>query len=221
MAANEVNIRILKFYTKAKEMISDVAYVDKDTGMPVFEDWVLYCPVGQADRLAVPAKIAHIDRVEPGAVDNPAVQAARALRDYIMPKYEAWKKSEEIPLDGTPLGAATFLREEDCDVLKKAGLRTLEEFAILTDGIRDRIAIPRVRELQAQAKRFVAAKDQNAAAAQLKAQEDKLARQSDELATLKAQMEALLASQAAPPVEAEAKRGRGRPPKQHEEAEAA
>lgn len=214
MAANELNIRILKFYTKPREKVSDIAYVGAD-GMPEMEDWVSWCPVGQADRLVVNEAIKRIDRVPKGAVDNPAVQQARALRDYIMPKYEAWRKSEEIPLDGTPLTVATFLREEDIDALKKAGIRSLEEFATLPDSIRDRIHMPRVREAQAQAVRFLGAKDQNAAAAKMKAQEDMIAKQGAELAALQQQMQALMA--ASLPAPAPERRGRGQP----KEAEAA
>jgi hypothetical protein len=221
MAGNALNIRILKFYTKAREKESDIAWQNPDTGLPELEDWVSYCPTGQANMLVVNEAIKRIDRVAPGAVDNPAVQAARAIRDYIMPKYEAWRKHEEIPLDGTPLAIGTFFREEDVEAIKKAGIRTIEEFATLPDSARDKIQAPRVRELQAQAVRFLNAKDQNAAAARAKVHEDTIAKQGEELATLRAQMEALLASQVAPPADGEVKRGRGRPPKQHEDAEAA
>jgi len=219
MPANELSITVLKFYTKAREVESDVAYVNPKTGLPEMEDWVMWCPKGQANSLVVPEKISHIDRVVNGADDNPTVQQARLKRAYIMERYRAWQKAEEMPLEGTPLSIATFLREEDRDAIKKQGIYTIEEFATLPDSARDKIQAPRVRELQKQAQRFIEAGDKNVAAARAKVQDDTIAKQGEELATLRAQMEALL-SQTAPPADSEPKRGRGRPPKL-EDAEAA
>ncbi len=209
MATNTVQIRIIDFYTKAKE-ISEGKIARDDKGLPIYEEWVAYAPVGAADRLTVRESIRNIKRIHThGGDDNPAVVAARDIHDFIMPKYEAWSKGNELPTDGTPLTVATFLRKEDVEAIKRAGVQTIEEFASLNDSTRDRINMPRGRDAQMQAKRFLEAKDQNAAAAKIDAQ-------AEELEKLKAQMAELLAARAEEP-----KRGPGRPRKADAEQEAA
>ena len=209
--SNDVNIRVIEFYTKARE-VSEGKLAADEAGKPIYDDWVLYAPVGNANMLAVPARIDHLRRVNRDAArDNPAYGAAVGIWDYVEPRYETWKRGEEMPEDGTPLSAATFLRKEDIEIIKKAGLRTLEEFAELPDSIRDKINMPHMREKATQAKRFIGAKDQNATVAKLTAQDDRIA-----------QLEARLAAALGKDDEDEPpKRKPGRPRKAEAEQEAA
>lgn len=207
---NAVQIRVIEFYTKAKE-ISEGKLALGDDGLPIYEDWVAYSPVGNADRLTVRESMRNIQRVHKhGGTDNPAVAMAKGIHDFIMPKYENWKRGHEMPTEGTPLAVATFLRKEDVEAIKRAGVQTLEEFVSLNDSTRDRINMPRGREAQTQAKRILDAKDQNAAAAIQQAQ-------AEEIEKLKAQMAELLAGKAP----AEPRRGPGRPRQAKAEQEAA
>lgn len=206
----KLNFRILEFYTKPKERTEGDVVVDEKTGMPVMEDWVRTCPIGQADRTATPHLIRRISKIDNRNVDNPGYRMAYDFWQAIKPHYETWKRGEEVPIEGTPLAVASFLTKEAIEAIKKAGIRTLEEFVELNDSTRDRINMPRAREAQAQAKRVLDAKDQNAAAAKIDAQ-------AGELAALKAQMAELIAAQANA-VLAEPKRGPGRPRKEQEAA---
>lgn len=202
---SDVNIRVLRFYQKPVE--------NKDGTLSV-EDWCEYAPVGQADRLVIPEAIKRLSRVQKGASDNPAVNAANAIWDYIRPHYEMWKKGEELPVEGTPLAAANFIRAEYAEVLKRHGIRTVEEFDAMSETVSDKLQIPNIRALRAQAKRFLGAQDQNRVAADLKAKDEKIE-------ALQEQMKDLMARLAAPnpePDVATAPR-RGRPPKVHADAE--
>ncbi len=184
--ANDLNIYVQKFYTKAKEKTEGELVLGPD-GLPILEDWVAYAPRGQ-DRLVVREKIERLHRINHRVPkEHPAYKAAAARWDYIRPLYESWKKGEELPVNGTPLAVANFIRAEDADTLKKAGVRTLEELIDLPEHHRDRINVPRVREMVVQAKRFLEMQDRNLALSEVK-------KRDDEINLLKQQVEALLSA---------------------------
>lgn len=208
--ANELNIFIHKFYTKAREKTDGVMALGPD-GNPILDDWVSYAPRGQ-DRLVLNERVDHILNVNDMMNrDHPAWIAANARREFIKPAYEAWKKGEEIPAEGTPLGVATFINEENREILKRAGIRTLEELIATPEHNRQRINVPRMREIVVQANRFLEMKDTNAHMAAL-------SKQDEEIKALRAQVEALM-NMKAETVEIVEKRGPGRPPKPKEAAE--
>ena len=208
--ANELNIFIQKFYTKAREKTEGVMALGPD-GNPILDDWVSYSPRGQ-DRLVVNERVEHILRVDDRMNrDHPAWIAANARREYIRPAYEAWKKGEEIPAEGTPLGVATFIGPDNAEILKRAGIRTLEELVNTPEHNRQKLNVPRIREIVVQAQRFLDMKDTNAHMAAL-------SKQDEEIKALKAQVEALM-NMKAETVEIVEKRGPGRPPKPKEAAE--
>ena len=107
----------------------------------------------------------------------------------IMPAYEAFKEGREIPIDGTPLSAWSGVQPEQAEVLRQHGLRTVEQVRDLADGGQiDRVRLPGMRELRAQAKLFL---ENNGAAeaAEREARKDAII---DEMAERMAAMEALL-----------------------------
>lgn len=219
----ELNIRILKFYEKVVPKMGWRGGIPSndvknwiETGENEVIDMVSWCPAGQADRSVVNVSIQSLSRVHRSGVaeDNPAVVQARMLWDRIRPAYELWKKGEEIPIDGTPLAIANFLRAEDTEVLKRNGVRTLEELISMPESSRDKIPLPSIREKVAQAKRFLAAQDQNKVAAQIKARDDEVAVLKQQMAEMQAKLDAVPRSETQP-----VKRGPGRPPKQPEQAE--
>ena len=169
-----VKMRIVEFYTKAREKTAGKLFLDSE-GKPIYDDWVAYASIGSNDEVRAP--IRDLNRLQEDLTggQNPAYALAKARWDYIRPPYEAWKKGEEAPETGTPLSAANFLRKEDVAIIKRNGIRSIEEFAALPDHIIDKIQIPRPRELIKQAKAWLEAQDVNKAAAELAARDEKIA----------------------------------------------
>lgn len=54
-------------------------------------------------------------------------------RDRWRPLYDAWKRGEEAPLDGTPLEKFPLIHESFAHQLRALGIRTVEQMANLTD----------------------------------------------------------------------------------------
>lgn len=219
--ANDLNIRVHGFESRAEPVRNANG---KETGEIIVRDYVKYGPPMAADRLVVEARVDRVLRAsKPMNSNNIAQNAAFSRAEFIKPLYDAWKRGEELPDTGTPLAACNFLRAEDLAVLKMSGVRTAEELAGLLDSNLGQIRLPQIREKRAMAKRFLEAQDQNKAAAMIKAQ-------ADEIAEMKAQVQALMAQKSAPeaeePVDIDENgdripKRRGRPPKALEQNEAA
>ncbi len=187
---SNLNIRIVKFYSKAKPK-KDAS--GKETGEMTTEDWVSYAPPGQLDRAVTNEKISAIQRIKrPEAEHHPAAETQYEFRDFILKHYELWKKGEEAPLEGTPLAAWNALDTDAVESFKKAGIRTVEEIRDMTDTIISKVQIPRPRELKLQAARFLDAADQNRAAAAI-------ARRDEEMEALRAEIAEMRKSLASVP----------------------
>ena len=136
-----LNIRIAKFFTKAKEEIvrepKQVAVPDghgnlvmqeiinyKKTGKMVTEDWVSYGPAGQLDRSQTPVKISTLEKVMPPQGEfHPAAQAQYEMAQMVLKHYQMWKEGQEMPIDGTPLAAWNGLTHEEVEEFHKRGIR--------------------------------------------------------------------------------------------------
>jgi hypothetical protein len=121
--------------------------------------------------------------------------------NQIKPYYEAFREGREAPLDGTPLAAWSGVMPEQAEVLRQHGIRTVEQVRDLADGGQiDRVRLPGMRELRAQAKLFL---ENNGAAeaAELAARQAAII---DEMAERMAAMEALLEERTAPKAKKEA-----------------
>lgn len=158
-------------------------------------DYVEYGPIGNLDLVSNIETISRLSKVVDiaDAADNPAVVLANLRWDAIRPQYEAWKAGRSGHVDGTPLAAWNRLSPEQADVLRIKGVKTVEEIAALGDTHIARLGLPGMREMIADAKRFLAATDTNAVQADLRAKDEQLAAQRDELAEMKAQVETLAA----------------------------
>lgn len=145
-----------RFWTKYIRDANDAAKLK-----PV--DYVEYSPRGAADRSTTISKISTIKDTLIPVADNssPAVAMAHARWNAIRPSYEAWKRGEEMPEEGTPLSAWTAISHEQASVLKAAGVRTVEELSKLTSAHVDRINVPNLRSLIEQAKIFIESGDRN------------------------------------------------------------
>lgn len=192
---NGLNIRVHEFFSRP-EPVKDQH--GKETGEIIVRDYVKYGPPQAMDRLVVEARVERILKAPPPSDNNIGQQQAWLRKQFIEPLYLAWKRGEELPTEGMPIAACNFLRSEEVAVLKRSGIRTVEELAGLRDADLDAVKVPAMREKRVQAKRFLEAQDTNKAAAQMAARDAQLAEQAEEIAALKTQM-ALIA---------EAKQGR-------------
>lgn len=109
----------------------------------------------------------------------------------IEPYYEAWKKGQEDPVDGTPLSAWPGVTRGQVDQLKSLHIRTVQDVAALTDSDLERVGMG-ARRLRDLARAFVKAADQDAdisaALAERDAQIEEMQRQIAELQDANAQL---------------------------------
>lgn len=205
-----MTFNIVKFYTK----------YETRNGAVVPIDMVDICPPGAAQRSTTPLRISEISRViETPSPDNSAANNALARWQRIRPAFEAWKAGQEMPVNGTPLAVWPGVTPEQAEILRNNGIKSVEDIASATDGVIGRVPLPGMRDLQANARRFLDSRDQNAVAIEL-------AKKDREMAELREQLEemrqiVLQQSQAGEDLEAdgsERPKRRGRPPKVHAEA---
>src|SRR3954471_14959160 len=96
----------------------------KDPARLIPVDMVAYGPLGGGDKTVVPATVSSLlDRLQDvgNSQNNIAVAMAHARADWLRPRYEAWKKGQEVPLDGTALAAWSGVSVEEATVLRTAG----------------------------------------------------------------------------------------------------
>lgn len=190
-------------------------------------DWVDVGPlVGGLTPPITPMRIADLRRVMPlrGEHDNPTIQQANAIWDYVKPIYEKWKAGEEMPVEGTPLAAWNRLSPKQGEVLRAHGFYTVEQIASMSDANMEKFPLPRPRDLKKQAEMFLASADQAQFSAMMaekekmiSAQGEQIEEQRQALAELQKQMAQFMAAQS---VDETPKRGPGRPPKAQQEAAA-
>jgi hypothetical protein len=194
-------IIIYRFYT-----VYDEHPVTKE---PRARDMVEYGPIGQAGRTQVTERIDILSRVQKVAGANPSVHAARAMWDFIKPRYEAWKSNQDLPETGTPLAAWNHLTPQQAEILRVNGIRSVEDCSLLSDSHINRIPIPNLRSIIEAAKKFLDHKDINRFDAEMKAKDDTIAALTQRVD----QLAEMVANQGDPP-----KRGPGRPPKSEQAA---
>jgi uncharacterized coiled-coil protein SlyX len=183
-------------------------------------DWVAYAPIGSVQKTLLTEAISRLSAVVPmegRAAQNPAVMMAHMRWNAIKPHYEAWKQGREAPVDGTPIAAWPGISQEQGELLRMKGVRTVEQVAQLTDTHRQSMGIPGLHEIIDNAKRFLASQDKGAVARELADKDAKIADLQAQMAEL---IEMVKESQKAAVETAEPKR-RGRPPKAHSEGVAA
>ena len=141
----------------------------------------------------------------------------------IGPAYQAWKKGEEAPVNGTPLFAWPGLPREIADALKGLGIVTVEDMANFPDDRLGRMPFRDMRSWKSRALRFVEAQGDMTAtgiADKMKARDDEIdrlkaedARKSELLEQLSTRLAAIEGGKVQ---QAPAKRGPGRPRKNPE-----
>lgn len=160
-------IFIHRFYTVYDE--------DPKTKQPRARDMVEYGPIGAAGRSHTVERMDIVLRVNESAGANPAMMAAKAIKNAIEPVYEAWKNNQKLPETGTPLAAWNHLTPEQAEVLRVNGVRSVEDVATLTDAHFNRIPIAGLRGITEAAKKFLDSKDVNKFASEMKQKDDTIA----------------------------------------------
>ncbi len=120
-------------------------------------DVVIYSPLGDRwTRIARP--IDEISRVLSLAEcgDNISAHGARRLWERIEPEYQAWKNNQELPVEGTPLGAWSGISQNQATVLRNVGIRTVEEMAAADDTTLQRAGVFNGQALREMAKKYLA-----------------------------------------------------------------
>lgn len=189
-------IIIYRFYT-----VFDEHPVTKE---PRARDMVEYGPIGQAGRTQICERIDIILSPQKVAGQNPSIQAAQVLANFIKPRYEAWKANQELPATGTPLAAWNHLTQQQAEILRVNGIRSVEDVSVLSDVHFNRIPIPNLRSIVEAAKKFLDHKDINRFDAEMKAKDETIAA----LTTRLDELAELVANGPAEP------KRRGRPPKE-------
>lgn len=147
-------------------------------------DWVKWARPGVLNMAAVCEAIPRLSK--PLRERGPQGQLMfRPVWLAIKPAYEAWKAGNEIPTNGTPLDAWPGVTRKQADAMRMAGVRTVEEFAGLTDNEVGSVRLPDVHGLRGRAQAFLKAKVNEAQITNALAERDA------EIAALLARLDAL------------------------------
>jgi hypothetical protein len=171
-----------------KEDLDERGYRLGEKGKRIMEmqevDWVTYAPAHSPVNSQVVERVKHLMPTEEmlHGEQTEKIVAMRVRWSQIEPAYAAFKTGHEIPAHGLPLGIWPGVSPAAAEVLKRAGIRSVEEVASLTEGQLDRIQLPGMRDLRKSAKLFL---DNLQASESAQRETDR----DNEIAALKAQLE--------------------------------
>ena len=157
-------IRVIKFWSEYR--------VGKD---PV--DWVLLAPRGEDfERTQTPHRVNKINPENWPELkrSGDSFKDAEAKWSIIGPAYEAWKRGEELPEDGTPLEAWAGVTPEMAKALKDQDIRTVEDVREMGDGVMAKLRLPNARNLPALAAKFLDGQSVAEKDAQIKEMEERM-----------------------------------------------
>jgi hypothetical protein len=162
-----------------------------DSTKTIAHDKVEWVKKGSSNASTTVMKIRHLKQ------DN-------LLWPILEPAYEAWKKNQEAPVDGTPLDVWPGVTPQQVKIMRDYNLRSVEDFATAPDSVLMRMHLPGIRELQGRAQAFLKAGEGQAQIAEALSSRDRT------ISQLVAEVEEMKrAMQDMPQPE---KRGPGRPP---------
>lgn len=161
-------------------------------------EWVVFGPIGNAN-IRNTERIKHMIP-DPAKIGNDPDGKRHAFMkarwEQIEPAYRAWKEGQEIPLNGTPLAVWPGVTPEQIDVFRQFSVRTVEEVAALTETQMEKIRLPNMREMKAQASLFMQNMDRSQSAeeqmrmnATMEAMSDRMAQLEEALARATAELE--------------------------------
>lgn len=161
-------------------------------------DLVYYSPKGDAKTQLIKEvrKLAQVHDIE-NVGDNIAAIRANRLWNVIKPNYEHWKTNNEMPTHGTPLAAWPGVTKSMADILRNAGLPTVEDVRDASEIVLNKTGIPNVLKIRDMAQKFLANEDSSKAAAQLSTLESENAELKAQMAEMMALMKEMQAEKAA------------------------
>lgn len=157
-------IRVIGFETTTEKVAKRDEFGEKvldEKGNMILElkeeHWVSYAPAHAPLSTVNRERIRHIIPQDNFKGDKGGEKARffRARWAQIEPAYEAWKAGHEIPVNGTPLGRWPAINGNQAEVFRQNGIRTVEEVRDMTASQAERIKLPNVRGLQAEATAFI------------------------------------------------------------------
>lgn len=146
-------------------------------------DWVSYAPAHSPINTQNWERIKHLE-VTDEMLRGEVTEKLRSMKvrwDQIVPAYSAWKSGQEMPTLGTPLAAWPGVTQEKAEVLRRYGVRSVEDVRELVESQLDRIQLPGMRDLRKAAKLFL----ENKGAAETAERDTE---RDNEIAALKAQL---------------------------------
>lgn len=112
-------------------------------------EWVRWVKKGDAFGATTEEKVSRAQRIP-------------AVWDALRPHYEAWKRGQDVVVEGTPLDAVPFVTKELVAVFARVHIRSVEDLANAEDAALSRLNIPGVRTLQRKARAFLDAQSNTA-----------------------------------------------------------
>jgi len=207
---NQPTIRVLGFKTTYESLpkrgtdplndtTDDRGFLVNDKGRRIMEmqaeDWAIFAPVHSPINTRNVERVRHL-MVDPQRMgnDQDGVKLAftTARWSQIEPAYDAWKRGQDAPTNGTPLAAWPGVNADQVEVLRQFGMRSVEDVRDLAEGQIERVRLPGMRELRKQAGLFL----DNMGAAEVARREAERDLEMEGMREQMAQMQELLRHQA-------------------------
>lgn len=164
-------------------------------------DWVLIAPRGEA--MESVQTWHRVKDLKPKGTEGGDIALVREMKwSAVGPLYDAWKQGNELPDEGTPLGAWSGVSADQAAHLKRMGITTVEHVRDMSESAVVKLPFPDARRLPKLAADFLSSRSA--------AEKD---RELSDMRERMEAMEAMLLEQKEPE-----KRGPGRPKKQEPEA---
>jgi hypothetical protein len=167
-------------------------------------DWVLYAPSHSPLNTGTWERVRNMRVTDDmlGGKTSQKLQYMTLIWSMVEPHYDAWKKGHEITVSGTPLGVWAGMTAEKAEVLRRFGIRTVEEVANLSETQMEKLPLPGVRAMRREAMSFLENCGASEAAAReadrdntIAALEAKISDQNERMAAMMDMLEAKMAQQ--------------------------
>ncbi|MBM3450557.1 MAG: hypothetical protein FJX78_06185 [Armatimonadetes bacterium] len=153
------HIAVLSFETIYEEVLSPSGKRAPSDPQMRAVDWVEYVKKG-SNGSTTREKMHRLERSSP------------AVYQLIRPAYEAWKKGQEEPLNGTPLSAWPGVNRSMAERLRMLHIKTVEDLAATTDADGERVGMG-WRGLRENARAFLLAREGEAVVAKAMVEKDR------------------------------------------------
>jgi len=156
--------------------------------------WVKFAPLGGTSSTINEERIRHIE-VTPAMLDQEPDDKLENMKlkwAAIEPEYEAWKSGHQMPVNGTPLGAWAGMTAEKAEVLRRVGIRTVEDVAYLSETQMEKIQLPHMRVMRREAVLFLENRGAADSAAREVERDREVANQALQIADLNEKLQAAM-----------------------------